>query len=57
MVLFADRDAFAGGRIAATAGFLTVNAPKPRNSTRSPRVSAAAISSKMAVTIISASRW
>src|SRR3984893_18753954 len=36
---------------------LTENAPNPRNSTRSPRASAAAISSKIAVTMTSTSRW
>jgi 2-polyprenyl-3-methyl-5-hydroxy-6-metoxy-1,4-benzoquinol methylase len=35
---------------------LTVNAPKPRSSTRSPRDSAATTSSRMASTICSASR-
>src|SRR5271170_1672624 len=36
---------------------LTENAPNPRSSTRSPRANAAAISSKIAVTITSTSRW
>ena len=35
---------------------LTEKAPKPRNSTRSPRARAAAISSKIAVTMTSTSR-
>ena len=37
--------------------FFTENAPKPRSSTRSPRDSAAAISSRMALTMCSTSRW
>src|SRR5271166_3147290 len=36
---------------------LTENAPKPRNSTRSPRDIAATISPSMALTIFSTSRW
>jgi hypothetical protein len=36
---------------------LTVKAPKPRNSTRSPRASAAVIWSKTSATISSASAW
>jgi hypothetical protein len=48
-VLLRDLDAVAGARVAAD--------PKPRSSTRSPRASAAVISSKMAVTIASTSRW
>src|SRR5690606_19666578 len=37
--------------------FLTEKAPKPRNSTRSPRASASPISSRMALTMFSTSRW
>ena len=36
---------------------LTENAPKPRSSTRSPRANAATISSRIAFTMFSTSRW
>src|SRR5690606_22639481 len=37
--------------------FLTEKAPKPRNSTRSPRAMASPISSRIALTMFSMSRW
>src|SRR5260370_10814855 len=46
-----------GLRPARARRFLTEKAPKPRNSTRSPRASAATISPRMALTIFSTSRW
>jgi hypothetical protein len=57
-VLLGDLDAVAGARIAADAGLPPPDreAPNPRSSTRSPRVKAAAISSKIAVTMASTSR-
>src|SRR5216684_7780234 len=46
-----------GLRPARARRFLTEKAPKPRNSTRSPRASAATISPRIALTIFSTSRW
>ena len=56
---FSDTDTDApvrGLRPCRAARCLTVNAPKPRNSTRSPRANASTISSKMTFTIRSTSR-
>jgi hypothetical protein len=55
-VLLADRDLVSGARVAAYASrFLTVNASKRRNSTRSPRDKAAVITSKIVATMSSVS--
>jgi hypothetical protein len=46
----------AGGRPVRAGRFFTEKAPKPRNSTRSPRAMAPMISPRMALTIFSTSR-
>jgi len=49
--------AIRGLRPARAGRCLTEKAPKPRSSTRSPRASAATISSRIAFTMFSTSRW